>query len=244
MGGPRGGLAIAIGTAACGRVGFDPLAEGAPVVAPNDLVAWYGMGSLQDAGDHRVVEDLTGRGHDGACTATCPRIAAGRWGNGFAFDGAQWMSAASAPDLETMAELTIAVWFRVDAAPAARAQPFTKSFGTGVRNSWAIALEPNMTVTVFADGTAQRGNAGVRVLTTGEWHHVAFRWDGSRADSLLDGQLDTTATFPDVAWDAGTVNLGADYEFGAPISYFTGTLDDARIYRRALTDGEIADLAR
>jgi Concanavalin A-like lectin/glucanases superfamily len=241
MGGWRGMFAL---VAACGRVGFDDPGEGAPVVAPSDLVAWYGMAALDDAGDHRVVEDLTGHGHDATCTTTCPRVVVGRWGHGFAFDGAQFMSAGSAPDLEAMPELTIAAWIHVDAAPAVRAQPFTKSFGTGILNSWAVALETNMTVTVFADGAMQHGQTGSRVLATGAWHHVAFRWNGSRADSILDGALDTTATFPDIEWDAGTVNLGADYEFGAPISYFTGTLDDARVYRRALTDAEIADLAQ
>jgi hypothetical protein len=32
-----------VALASCGRIGFDAFAEGAPVVAADDIVAWYEM---------------------------------------------------------------------------------------------------------------------------------------------------------------------------------------------------------
>jgi sialidase-1 len=245
-------MAVAAASSACGRVDFDAIGdafdtEGAPDVAADDLVAWYEMKSLDDAGDHHVLVDITGHGHDATCTTACPTVAAGRWGNGLAFDGSQIVQAASANDLRLTTGFTIASWLRVDITPPAAygMQPLTKTFGPDIRDSWAFAIESDLSTVIFADApTTPQSVPDTRAITLGAWHHIAFRWDGAQFDCLIDGAVDESGPITDIGWDDGPVNLGADFESAGPCCGLTGALDDVRIYRRALTDAEVAVLAQ
>lgn len=244
----------AVAVAGCGRVGFDAVdldtvgldavdadqGEGAPVVAMSDLVAWYPMRTF----DGGLLVDATGHGHDGTCSSMCPQLAPGRYGNGLAFDGTQWMTAMSGSDLAFPTGFTITSWFFTPSAPPTRGHPLTTELGTGILDSWGFLLDTDVTVTIFADGATSQSFGGATPLTIGEWHHVAVRWNGTQLDGLIDGALYITGPVTDVVFDTNPINFGADFEFGAPLLYFTGTLDDVRIYKRALTDAEVGDLAR
>ncbi|MEP4079060.1 sulfatase-like hydrolase/transferase [Haloferula sp.] len=90
---------------------------------------------------------------------------------------------------------------------------------------------------------------GATVINDGQWHHVActFADDGSPdADDLLlyiDGVLETnfvnTSSQSINTGSSATVVIGTDVQGRS----FNGLLDDARIYARALTPTEIAELA-
>jgi hypothetical protein len=232
--------------AACGRIDFDPLGDGrAPDAIPSDLIAWYTMTALDVAAGVGSVTDDTGHGHTGTCTTTCPTVGAGRIGSGFSFDGTQWIEVGSTPDLQLTTGFTIAFWVSVAAAPAFRGHLVTKALGTQLDNSWALALESDLSVSVFADYPPQMNALpGSRQLALGQWHHLAFRWDGNQMQLLIDAIVDSSRTISMIGWDDGRVNMGADYEFGAPVSFLQGSLDDVRVYRRALTDAEIGALVQ
>jgi Tol biopolymer transport system component len=84
------------------------------------------------------------------------------------------------------------------------------------------------------------------VITDGQWHEIALVWDrdGSRRRLYVDGA--------EVAEDAGDVYgmpsdgglyLGCGSTFD-PATYFSGLLDDVRIYNAALSAKEIEELSR
>jgi len=82
------------------------------------------------------------------------------------------------------------------------------------------------------------------IITNGDWHHIGFVWDGWYRRLYVDGV--------EVAWDTQTVklpssdgglHLGADKALGAS-AFFSGLIDDIRIYDKALTQEQIADLAQ
>jgi hypothetical protein len=82
-------------------------------------------------------------------------------------------------------------------------------------------------------------------VTDGQWRHVGLVWDGSRRYLYVDGA--------EVAKDAGTlaplpssnaglrIGTGKDLEAG---SFWSGLMDDLRIYNQALSAAEIEKLAR
>jgi hypothetical protein len=85
-----------------------------------------------------------------------------------------------------------------------------------------------------------------------QWHHVAGVFDNGTLTVYIDGTPQTPAfggpTFGSGIVRFGYVGLGSESEaFNAdpktPADYFTGSVDDVRIYDRALTDGEVAGLA-
>jgi hypothetical protein len=85
-----------------------------------------------------------------------------------------------------------------------------------------------------------------------QWHHVAGVFDNGTVTLYIDGNPQRSA-FGGATFGTGTprfgyVGLGSEStEFNleprTPASYFTGAVDDVRIYDRALTDAEVAGLA-
>jgi sialidase-1 len=72
----------------------------------------------------------------------------------------------------------------------------------------------------------------------GRWHHLALRRGGGRLPLFVDGTAASTADVP------GSVSRNAP--FGVHIgqrmdsrAFFTGAIDDVRVWDRALTDEEI-----
>ncbi|NEU58600.1 LamG domain-containing protein [Halorussus sp. MSC15.2] len=93
-------------------------------------------------------------------------------------------------------------------------------------------------------------------INDGSWHHVAARYDHETGDSTLyvDGsQFAQTSAFGDGtsigtgATRYGMVGVGS--EASSPDSdrnsnYFSGTIDEVRVYHRALSGNEIQDIYR
>ena len=85
---------------------------------------------------------------------------------------------------------------------------------------------------------------GTTPLPLNKWTHVAARYDGSQMRLFINGTLETATT---AATPANTplattapVLIGGD----STTHRFHGYLDDVSIYDRALSDSEIADLAK
>jgi hypothetical protein len=64
------------------------------------------------------------------------------------------------------------------------------------------------------------------VITDSQWHHIGFVWDGTQRSLYVDG----------IKMAKDTTTLGAG-------SFFSGMIDDVRVYNKALNPGEIAALA-
>ena len=83
------------------------------------------------------------------------------------------------------------------------------------------------------------------MITDGAWHHIGLVWDGSFRHLYVDGA--------EVARDAATLSyttpcdgglywgVGKNLDAG---SFFSGMIDDVRIYNKALTPEEIAALVQ
>jgi len=74
--------------------------------------------------------------------------------------------------------------------------------------------------------------------TAGTWYHIAGTYDGFKLKIYVNGILENTL------YQQGTQRPASDFYFGNGWSVpFEGKIDDVRIYNRALSDQEIADLA-
>ena len=71
-----------------------------------------------------------------------------------------------------------------------------------------------------------------------EWVHLAVSCDGVTTDTYYNGLLVATLNVADARFGqiAIGINRAADNQFG-------GTIDDVRLYNRALSDAEVAGLA-
>jgi hypothetical protein len=71
------------------------------------------------------------------------------------------------------------------------------------------------------------------VVTDGTWHRAAFTWDGSNRRLYVDDILVAEDTDVALAACNAGLNIGCG-ELMTPASFFTGVIDDVRIYNRAV----------
>lgn len=74
------------------------------------------------------------------------------------------------------------------------------------------------------------------------WQHVALVWDGTTKTVYRDAVAIGSAPAARPIFDASPFVIGSDDENGVPKGFFSGSLDDLRIYDRALGPAEIAAL--
>ncbi len=83
--------------------------------------------------------------------------------------------------------------------------------------------------------------AGATTVADGSWHHVAGVYDGSEVRLYVDGVLDASRSVGAFTLDTTQVlRLGERWSGGS--DRFSGTVDEARVYDRALTAAEIQEL--
>lgn len=93
-----------------------------------------------------------------------------------------------------------------------------------------------------ADGFSSDGRAIATGITTGSWQHIVGTWDGSTVRAYVNGTVGgTTASFAGpLGYSGNDLNIGASN--GVYVFHFDGSIDDVRIYNRALSQFEISQL--
>ncbi len=207
-----------------------------------DLVAWYRFDEGVFAGG--VVDELGM--HDGACLPDlCPEPIPGVIGSAGQFDGIDDIVRVPVDDMLQVGDaLTVATWMRVDTIDGVFQTVIAKAyldlvddtFEIGINASgvmrWGLSTEDPMHPTINADAPP-----------LGQWIHVAGTFDAEASRMYVDGVLVGEAAGGLIAQDEHDITLGAGFDNMADANWLEGALDEVRIYRRALTEDEIAALA-
>jgi hypothetical protein len=208
--------------------------------------------------------DATGNGNnmalgDSTCTAGtggCPSWVAGRHGSGLSFDGvAQWASIPTL-DLSGTSAITVALWVKRTYGNG----NVTMVEGTRNFNSYftGFGIFPDDGVDCSTSGSIMAGIHGTGGYNTNcyaqpgdsGWHHMVFVFDRNQSTAnvvryYLDSKLQTVASQTNAADNSGTPFGNYPIYFmtrGANQQFMTGTIDEVRIYNRALTPAEIRHL--
>ncbi len=203
------------------------------------LVAAYSF----DAGTGSTLADASGNGNNGTINGATWTTQA-KYGNALAFNGtSSYVDFGNPPSLRNTGSMTWSAWVYATADPPDDGQIIAKSAtGTG----WQFKTSPDTGPERFAVGVSptgtshtQRYSNTTRVLNT--WYYVAGVYDAA-AQALhiyVNGQLDDgtlRGTVPSSQSDpAENVTIGR--RNGG--FYFQGTIDELRVYNRALSQSEI-----
>ena len=71
------------------------------------------------------------------------------------------------------------------------------------------------------------------VITDGDWHRITVTWDGSACLLYVDDVLEAASAESGLPGSTGAVVIGCRKTM-APGTFFTGLIDDVRIYNRAV----------
>ncbi|OIN55987.1 hypothetical protein BLX24_26930 [Arsenicibacter rosenii] len=133
---------------------------------------------------------------------------------------------------------TVEAWIKTSAT----ADSYIMDWGnTGTGGRWGFVMRNTGYLAVYLGGANVTGSFAVN---DGKWHHVAVSTDPSASTAVafyIDGVLKETKPLPASLTTLNTVGdeiyLGATKSMG---SYFVGTMDEVRIWDRALADYEVA----
>ncbi len=194
-----------------------------------------------------TVLDASGNANHGK---SCPNAGgtqptAGKFGNGGVFDGSNdYVNFSSNPINRTAG--TVSLWIKgtTDSTTQWLIDEGADA-DTGFWLAFAEDSSKNIHFNIKGNSVAETPLTYDAALLVGNWHQITIIWEDNGAGSsymglAIDGMIVSDrndATVPDV--------LQSDMKLGAPNSLdraFSGSLDDVRIYNRALSAPEISDL--
>lgn len=198
-------------------------------------IAWWRL----DENWGRYASDATGNGHTGTLSHLIPLL---NWVLGILtgalnFGGGDYVNCGTS--YPASGPITVSAWVRPSSIGVDR-QIVSKGFD-GLKTQWELKTTTaggKVSFRHWAPGAV--GVESVHTLTVGTWTHVAGTWDGTTWRIYWNGVLDNSAVNTGPVATTRNVYIGAVDINGSPGQYWSGRVDDVRIYNRALSAAEIA----
>ena len=89
-------------------------------------------------------------------------------------------------------------------------------------------------------GAGSRSDVACTAPASRQWHHIVGKQKGTAGSLYVDGVLRASGTLPAIGNAPTSITIGRYDTVG--FDYFTGRMDEVRIYNRALSDAEILQL--
>jgi hypothetical protein len=80
-------------------------------------------------------------------------------------------------------------------------------------------------------------------VTDGNWHHIGFVWNGAYRTLYVDGVIVAEDIQSNLASSSNGLYIGTDKNLDAG-TFFSGLIDDIRIYNKALSQAQITAVAQ
>ncbi len=211
----------------------------------NSLVGWWRF----NEGTGTNAQDFSSYGNNGTltnmntgldnCTGNCSGwTSSGKFGNALVFDDVDDSVDCGNDDiLDITEEITISVWIKAPSVSSGQGIA-GKSYYSGAADNGGYEID------ILPDGSKMiLGNNDWDVIEgdipvdDGVWHHCCYTWDGTNVRIYIDGILDITSPT-----SISSIKIvSQDLEIGVVRNndYFSGTIDEVRIYNRVLSAEEI-----
>ncbi len=205
---------------------------------PTDTAAWWKLDETSgltaaDSSSHSNTATLSS-------TAT-PAWGAGKFSNGLIFDGVDDDAAVATPSGLAGTQFAISAWVKYTATDTKGGE--VASMG----DNYGLRVTPGGDVKVFihtSNGTWPNATTSGVNTKDGAWHHLLGQYDGTQFQVWIDGTLSQTVTVAaPIVYSLGTQFHLGHHGNGDADHDFNGSIDQVRVYARALTGTEIVALA-
>lgn len=204
--------------------------------ATNGLAAWY---KLDESGTKAVASDSSGSGNNGTLTnftfnGTTNGWVTGKIGNGLLFNGSNDYVTANVPSSTYANAFTWSLWINQKSS----------QLGGGIMTQGGSSYFNLYTSGQFI--RFQIGNPPINVDTTGNtintnaWNHIVATYDPSLGSNQM--KMYINGTFNGQSTNTSLGGAGSSLRIGNYGAYFNGSIDDVRVYNRALAANEVQQL--
>jgi hypothetical protein len=189
------------------------------------------------------VTDTSGNGNDGTMMGD-PGFVQGMAGQALDLDGdGDYVDCGNTNDnFDITGEVSVAMWSKLTSNPISWAAAVAKGEGAWRIGTVDTSRRYHFAITNYGPPTvhAVDGNVTVRL---NEWHHVVGVCDGSNIMIYVDGELDNSvATASPITVTNQHMLIGENP--GATGRYWSGQLDEIKIYNKALSSEEVLYLSQ
>ncbi|MCB8995112.1 MAG: T9SS type A sorting domain-containing protein [Bacteroidales bacterium] len=203
-------------------------------------IAAYNLDTLVEANFEKYVIDGTPNKNDGLVVNGPIALTPGVIGNCLTFNGFDnYVSFSPSESFNIIGDqVTISVWVKLDYLPTELSGPFGPIFDS--ENDQYVIYEDRGNAELrfkatTADGAARPG-IPESALTVGEWIYLTGVYDGTNAMIYLNGVLKASLPL------TGDLKVDQQATLGkSGTTYFSGSIDQVEVYKRALGEYEILD---
>ena len=162
----------------------------------------------------------------------------GKLGKALSFDGVDdYVDCGSDSSLDIAGNMTVEVWIKTAVSQTNHAGMVVKGATGFPWTGWQLQFYNNKARGIIFDYSNNAIVEGTTVITDGSWHHIVLTDDGSYLRLYVDSIEEDYALSSGVGNYDTTVELRIGRDRGS--LYFNGTIDEVRIYNRALSEEEI-----
>jgi hypothetical protein len=205
---------------------------------PNLVGAW-GF----DEASGPSVTDASGTGNTGTITGAT-RTASGKFGSALSFNGINnWVTIPDANSLDLTTGMTLEAWVRPDVTGSLWRCVLLKEQASSLIYALYAADSTGKPATdVFT--TADVGLSGTSTTPLNAWTHLAATYDRTTLRLYVNGtQVATKAVTGNIKTSTGVLRIGGNSSWSD--EWFSGLIDEVRVYNTALTAAQIqADMTK
>jgi hypothetical protein len=196
------------------------------------LVAYYAL--------ENDANDSSGNGLDGTIVGD-PVFVEGAVGMGLQLDGVDdYVDLGNDPLFDLTEQVTLSVWVNTQDIGNTQDNPW---LGKGDTSYMIKGFRTGNQIEFFIyDGGWHSSYADVGDSFNGEWHHAAGTFDGEQLKVYVDGKMSGTLDYVG-GITPNTYNVAIGKNTQASGRFSESIIDEAMIYNRALSEGEIRYLA-
>ena len=195
-----------------------------------------------DEGSGTTTADQSGRGNDGSLVE-CDLDHGGKFNAALTLNGTNaWVSVPDSAALDLTTGMTLEAWVRPSVTGGWRTGVMKEQAGDLVYGLYVNTSSNRPSVDAFIGGSS-RSLSGAAQIPTGVWSHLSATYDGAALRLFVNGtQVGQLAVSGSIQTSTGPFRIGGNGVWG---EWFSGSLDEVRVYNRALSAAELqADMNR
>lgn len=217
----------------------------APQFMNNGLVGYWSMGANDVTWTTNIMKDLSGQGNSGQLVAmsTTTSPVAGKTGGAMRFDGVNdYVNVGDIASLDfgVGQDFAISFWYKINSTSGG--PPIFKRQESGGNEGYQFTYAGTFVIDATAGQIALTPSP---TLTIGVWHHLVGLRNGTTAQLFIDGVLNGSTTnviVDDSLTTAQPLWFGRHLDSWTSPDYLSGSIDQVRIYNRALSATEVKQL--